>query len=138
MSNFKIGFTSKKAKPLFENKPKYVNIEYPGQPNVEVDSEVELTELQKKFRENAKKEKELKEKNTSSEFWSCIVFETQEQRDAFYSLLGMNEADNQYINGKKLIKALGLKIETDQLTAPGKFKVNKDIVSLSMKPDFLT
>lgn len=126
---------SKSKKPLFEKKVKPVSVKYNSEdPNIEDDAEVELTELQVKFRENAKREKELKEKNTSSEFWSCIIFKTQEQRDQFYELLGVKSDDNQYIDGQKLIKALEMKIETYNEKAPGKFKVNKEILNLSVNP----
>lgn len=132
MSNFKIDFGGKKKKQMFpEQKQK---IEYGEVPNIENDTELELTELQKSFREKAKKEADLKKKNTGTEFWSCVVFETQEQRDRFFEILGIKEKDNQYINGKKLIKALELKIETLESGAPGKFKCNKEIVELSIKP----
>ena len=132
MSNFKISYSTKK-KPLFEKKPKFVNIEYEGEPNIETDSITELTELQKQFREKAKAEAELKEKNTNSEYWSCVVFQNQEQRDQFFELLGVKEADNQYINGKKLIKALELRIETLEQKAPGKFRCNREIAELSIQ-----
>jgi hypothetical protein len=135
MSNFKIKYGSQGGKKsIFVKQPKTTKIDYPGEPNLEVDTEVELNELQKQFREKAKKEAELKEKNTSSEYWSCIIFENQEQRDSLYELLGLRESDNQYINGKKLIRALELKIAEINEKAPGKFKCNKELLELSMKP----
>lgn len=86
------------------------------------------------FREKAKEEAVLKEKNTSSEFWSCVVFRDQNQRDRFFELLGIKEKDNQYINGKKLIKALELKIDLLEEKSPGKFRCNKEILELSINP----
>jgi hypothetical protein len=129
------GMKNKKGGGMFEKKVKPVDIKYSSdEPNIEQDAEVELTELQKQFREKAKQEAELKEKNTSSEFWSMIVFKTQEQRDQFYEMLGVTSEDNQYINGQKLIRALEMKIETFNEKTPGKFKVNRDILDLSIKP----
>ena len=104
--------------------------------DIESDAKDELSALQVAFREKAKKEKELMDKNTSSEFWSCIVFKTQEQRDKFYELLGVKSEDNQYINGQRLIKALELAIDTVEGGNPGKFKCNKDILALSVNPNF--
>lgn len=139
MSNYKINFGGKKAKPLFEKKVDTPVIDYgDGQPDIEHDAKTELTQLRAEFREKAKKEQELKAKNTSSEFWSCIVFQDQEQRDRFFQLMGITEPDNQYINGLKLIKALELKMDSLETSQPGKFKVNRDILKLSIKPDFLT
>lgn len=80
-------------------------------PDIEADAEEELTELQKAFREKARKEKELQDKNVDTEFWSCIVFKSRQQRDEFCQLLGVSEEDSQYLNGQKLIKALQLRIE---------------------------
>jgi hypothetical protein len=114
--------------------PKPVHkINYPGEPNIEVDSEVELNELQVAFREKAKAEKDMQVKNTDSEFWSCVVFKTKEQRDSFLKLLNINEEDAQYINGQKLIKALELRIEQIEEKAPGKFRCNAEILELCIK-----
>lgn len=114
-------------------KSKLKKIEYPsGKPDTERDSEIELTELQKDFKEAAKKETELKDNNTNAEFFSVVVFKTQKQRDDFMSLLNIKSPDNQYINGEKLIQALELQIEKVNLKDPGKFKCNKEILNLAM------
>lgn len=135
MSKYNISFGLKK-KPLFEKKVKPVPIIYESdEPNIEIDSQTELSDLQKSFRERAAASEKEKEKNTNSEFWSCVVFKNKEQRDRFCELLGIKEPDLQYINGQKLIKALELRIEQVDYK-PGKFKANKDILELSMKPNF--
>lgn len=109
-------------------------IVYPGKvPNVEADTIVELTELQKDFKAAAKKETELHEANTNSEFYSVLVFKTQAQRDAFYKLLGIDSKDLTYISGQKLIKALQLKIDEVEIKNPGKFKCNVEILNLAMQ-----
>lgn len=104
-----------------------------GDPNLEQDAETELTELQKEFKESARKETELKEQNTSSEYYSVIVFKTQAQRDQFYEQLGITHDDNQYIDGQKLIKALQLKIDEINLKNPGRFKCNAEILNLAFE-----
>lgn len=100
---------------------------------MEKDSIVELTELQKDFREAAKKEEKMKTDNTNSEFFSVLVFKTQEQRDKFYTLLNIKADDMQYIDGQKLIAAMELNIEKVNLKNPGKFKCNVDIANLALK-----
>lgn len=133
MSNFKIKFGSKKSKGLFEKQP--VKIKYSEPPNIEKDAEIELNELQAAFRDKAKAEKELKEKNVDGVFWSCVVFKTQEQRDRFLELLSLTGSDEQmlFVNGQKLIKALELKIDQIEMKTPGKFRCNKEIADLAMK-----
>ncbi|HRQ17719.1 MAG TPA: hypothetical protein PL085_11625 [Agriterribacter sp.] len=138
MSNFKIKFGGNKSKPLFEKKVKYAKVQYGEAKDIEKDAEMELNELQLAFREKAKAkaEKELQDKNTEGDFFSCIVFKDQNQRDQFLELLGINEVDGQYINGQKLITALELRIAHLNEKAPGKFRCNKDILELSMVPNF--
>lgn len=122
----KTGFPQKKLKTK--------KIDYPKGPrSVEADSVIELTELQKDFREAAKKEEQMKADNTNSEFFSVLVFKTQAQRDAFYEKLGIKSDDLQYIDGQKLIAALELNIQKVNLKDPGKFKCNVDIANLALK-----
>lgn len=133
MKTSKINFGSKSNTSIFAKKEKPAAVQYSSDtPDIESDCIDELTDLQKAFREKAKKEKELQDKNTSSDFWSCIVFQNEEQRNRFYELLGLKEEDNQYINGRKLIQALEMQIDTMETKAPGKFKCNKDILQLAI------
>jgi hypothetical protein len=133
MSKIKFGGTFSKLPGSGTAKVTKVAYTNPKEKNIEQDSLDELTELQKQFKENAKKERELKAQNTNSEFWSCLIFKTQEQRNQFMELLGLSQDDYQYVDGQKLIKALGLKIEEIKLRNPGKFKCNAGILELAMK-----
>lgn len=137
MKNSKINFGAKPGKNIFEKTAKTAKIQYSSEvPNIEKDAQEELTELQIQFRQKAKAEKELQDKNTNSDFWSCVIFKTQDERDQFLKLLGITAEDNQYINGSKLIKALELKMEEIQVKTPGRFRCNKDIFDLSLTPAF--
>lgn len=137
MSAFKKIDYSKKKKPLFEPKVKKRKIEYDSSvPNIEKDAEKELTELEIAFRERVKDTNKIKDAENNTEYWSCIIFENQEQRDRFYELLGVKTPDNQYISGKKLIRGLELSIETGVIKPPKKFNTNKDILEMSIKPNF--
>jgi hypothetical protein len=132
MASSKIKFGGTFA-PKEVPKSKLKKITYPGgKPNTERDSDIELTELQKDFKEAARKETKLMADNTNAEFFSVIVFKTQEQRDLFISILNIKTEDNQYIHGEKLIKALELKIDAVNLKDPGKFKCNAEILNLAM------
>lgn len=130
MNNSKINFGG----TSFGVKKKPVKIIYSDKENIEADSLTELNELQIAFREKAKKEKELQDTNTDSEFWSCIVFRNRQQRDQLYEILKISQTDNQYINGKKLIDALELKINIIEAKQPGKFRCNAEILNLSIEP----
>lgn len=135
MATSKINYGAKFGKTGFpQPKLKTKKIEYPAGPrSVEKDTIVELTELQKDFREAAKKEEQMKADNTNSEFFSVLVFKTQEQRDKFYTLLNIKSDDMQYIDGQKLIAAMELNIEKVNLKNPGKFKCNVDIANLALQ-----
>lgn len=134
MSTFNINYGSKN-KPLFKKPLK--KIEYSSESlNLEQDSIEELSEVQKEIKKAMKNEKDTRNLNTDADYFSQIIFESKEQRNKFYELLGIKETDNQYINGKKLIKALELQIETDILNKKKSFSVNKEILELSIKPNF--
>lgn len=135
--SFKINYGAKQKTGIFTKKEKPVKIAYAtDEPNIEIDAAQELTELQKAFRVKAQAEKATKDKNLEGVFWSCIVFKSQEQRDELLQLLGIfgSDEENVFLNGQKLLNALKGRHEDVKTVPPGKFKVSKDILSLSMQP----
>lgn len=128
------GGTFGSSNSILGPKLKTKKIEYPDGPkSVESDSIVELTQLQKDFKEAARKEEQLKADNTNTEFLSVIIFKNNAQRDEFYNQIGIKGTDLQYIDGQKLIAALELNIQKVNLKNPGKFKCNLEIANLAMK-----
>lgn len=105
-------------------------------PDLQQDSVDELTELEKQMKEQfkakAKHEAALKDANTSTEFYSILVFKTEEQRDAFLQQIGIQEKDNRFISGERFAQAIGINVEKVNLKNPGKFQCNRDIANLAL------
>lgn len=133
MKPSKITFGSKQKKPLFGNS-NLIKLKYANPKNIEADAKMELNELQIAFRDKAKAEKDLQDKNTGGDYFTCIIFKDQDQRDQFFALLNITGDDLQYINGQNLIKALEMNIQHIESTTPGKFRCNREILALSLKP----
>lgn len=68
------------------------------------DAERELTEIEKDFRERKAKERERFKVATQSEFWFCVCFQSQEQKDAFLKAVGIYEWGDKYIDGVEWAK----------------------------------
>lgn len=105
-------------------------------PDLQQDSIDELSELEKQMKEQfkakAKHEAALKDANTSTEFYSVIVFKTEAQRDDFLDKIGIRERDNRFISGERFSQAVGINVEKVNLKNPGKFQCNKDIANLAL------
>lgn len=48
------------------------------------------------------------------EYWSCIVFQSREQKMAVLRALGLPEEDDKYVDGNAFIRTLGLKVPEEE------------------------
>jgi len=114
---------------IFKVKKQPKEINYKSEvPNVEQDSIDEISEITKKRRH----ETQVFENNTNANFFSCLIFNTQEQRDEFIKKVGIEVEDGQYINGLELAEKIGITIESKSRPAPKEFKVSSKLVDLCM------
>ena len=99
----------------------------------------ELSEVLKKFKETAKKEAETRDRNTNTDFWLCVYFADQQQRDEFLALYGLLKklanGNTQYINGNVFAKAIGAEISEKEIPIPKAFRKPIGIDDLIMDLD---
>lgn len=74
------------------------------------DAERELTGIEKAFRERRAKEKDRFKIATQSEFWFCVCFKSQEQKDAFLKAVGLFEQGDKYIDGCEWAKSQDIEL----------------------------
>ena len=77
--------------------------------DVIVDTEEELTEVQRGFRERLAAEEHRKADITDTAYYACICFQSSEQLDAFLAALQI-EDDSRFLDGVQLSKRLGITI----------------------------
>jgi hypothetical protein len=99
----------------FAKYPKYVDMpENSG--NAEKDSEADLTELQKGFRNRAKEEGNRFRLATDTEYWGVLCFQTRAQRDAFFTSLDLDQfGDSRYYDGNAIAKAMGVTLPEESV-----------------------
>lgn len=102
-----------------------------GVPNVEKDALDELKEVSK-LSIDRKNESKTFNNNVNANYFTCLIFNTQEQLDEFIQKVGIICEDRQYINGLELAQKLGINIESPSRMAPKKFKISSKLVDLSM------
>ena len=87
--------------------PRYVDIpEQTG--DAEADSAADLDAVQAGFRKRAKDEGKRFALATDTEYWSCICFQTREQKEAFLAAIGVLQYGDKYLDGALVAKALGI------------------------------
>lgn len=78
--------------------------------NAEIDSAADLDAVQAGFRKRAKDEGKRFALATDTEYWSCICFQTREQKEAFLGALNLLQFGDKYIDGQLAAKQLGIKL----------------------------
>lgn len=97
---------------LAEAVPKVLDgAEYTG--DLERDAALELDEVAKGFRERAHREAERMELATNSDYWFCVCFATQAQRDAFIDAVGWRDLGLRYLDGRVIAQRLGHDLPPD-------------------------
>lgn len=79
------------------------------------DAEADLSEIEKAFRERKKCEAERFKIATQSEYWFCVCFQSQEQKDAFLKAVGIYEWGDKYIDGVEWAKAQDIELPKVEL-----------------------
>ncbi len=94
-----------KANPV----PKYITM--PEQTGVaEVDAAADLDEVQAGFRKRAADENNRFALATDSEYWTCICFQTREQKETFLAALDILKFGDRYLDGQLVAKQLGVEL----------------------------
>ena len=92
-----------KANPV----PKYVVMPEPTG-DAEEDSAADLDAVQSGFRKRAADEGNRFALATDAEYWSCICFQTRDQKEAFLAALDILKFGDKYLDGQAVAKHLGI------------------------------
>ena len=99
--------------------------------NPEADSAADLDALQQGFRNRAKAENDRFALATDSEYWTCLCFQTREQKDHFLSVLKILEFGDKYLDGRLVAERLGVKLPESQVPYKPEPKLDKDWLSIT-------
>lgn len=109
----------------------------PIEATLERDTEEEVSETLRQFKEGVKAENALRDDNIDPNFYSVLIFNNHRQREAFFRGVGVkcNERTNlKFINGVKLAEAMGIELPKSTSTEAGRFKVNRELLSFCLNP----
>ena len=94
-----------RANPL----PQYVEpVEQTG--NAAVDSAADLDAVSAGFRKRANDEGKRFALATDAEYWTCICFQTREQKEHFLAALDLLKFGDRYLDGQEVAKQLGIEL----------------------------
>lgn len=83
----------------------------------------EISDTLRAFRDQAEKEKALKDQNVGTDFWFAVCFASQSERDEFLNKFGLlHDLYDQYISAKQFCKALGYDLPQTEIQIPKNFK----------------
>ena len=121
---------------LFDEENNVPVIQDPSQPlEVEKESEEEMSELLKGFKERAKKEDNRSLDVGDSEYWICMCFQTREQKEEFLTKLNLIQYGDKYLDGMQVAKELNINLES---RIPPIYKTrafDKEYIEMSMDLD---
>ncbi|MFD6070294.1 hypothetical protein [Amycolatopsis lurida] len=81
-------------------------VEYTG--DEENDARAELDALHRGFRERTARELEQMQLATESEYWFCVCFKSQDDKDAFLTAAGLVVIRDKYLDGYATAELLGV------------------------------
>ena len=86
---------------------------------------VELSDVLKKFKAQAKEEQKIFLENVDSEYWIAICFQSREQKEEFLRLAGWLKYGDKYLDGLEIAEKMKIKIKhlTPKLR---KVRIDKD------------
>lgn len=96
-------------KVQFEKKPekKIISID-----QLETEAAEEANGILESFKQRAANENERLLDATDSEFWVAVCFQTRAQKDEFLQKSGLSKIGDKYLDGMKVAKQMGIKLET--------------------------
>jgi hypothetical protein len=81
-------------------------VDYTG--SLEKDAAAELDAVSQGFRDRKAKEAERFELATNSDYWLCLCFATQAQRDAFLAGTGWRDLGLRFLDGREVARRQGV------------------------------
>lgn len=91
-----------------------------------------ISETLEKFKDSLKKEKDLFNDNTDSEYWFTVCFQTRKQKEEFLRKTGLIKFGDKYLEGEKVAEKLGVELE-NKTPIIRKVKISEDYKKLVEK-----
>lgn len=82
----------------------------PGSGNIEADCKEELGEVAAGFRARAKAETARRSSATDGDFYCCVVFQSQEQLEAFIRAARLGKPYDRFLDGRDLASKMGIEL----------------------------
>lgn len=97
--------------------------------NPEIDSVADLDAVQKGFRDRIKQENNRFELATDTEYWTCLCFQTREQKEAFLKALELFEQGDKYLDGREVANRLNVELPDADVPYRSEGKIDKDFAA---------
>jgi hypothetical protein len=81
--------------------------------DLQTDAVAELDAIAAGFRERKDKEAERFELAVNTDYWMCLCFATQAQRNAFVDAAGWRDLGTRYLDGREVARRLGYDLPPD-------------------------
>jgi hypothetical protein len=81
--------------------------------DLEADAAAELDAVAQGFRDRKDREAERMELATNSDYWLCLCFATQAQRDAFLAATNWRDLGVRYLDGREIARRQGIELPPD-------------------------
>lgn len=101
----------------------------PTETPVEAIPGAEVSEVLRRFKEDAVNAKRIFTENTDSEFWICLGFQNRAQKEEFLRLTGSIELGDKYLDGVAVADILGIELTVEVPKVP-KFKIDRKLLKL--------
>lgn len=116
---------------LRKQKPFDILKDVPALDNAEAEAKEETSAVLQGFADRKKAEATRQAYAEDGEFFTCLVFQSKDQRDAFIKALNLRPEDPQYLDGQAIAKALNIDLPAPagKPTLP---RIDKDLADLAL------
>jgi hypothetical protein len=103
----------------------------PAFDNAEAEAKAETSAVLQGFADRKKAEATRQAYAEDGEFFTCLIFQSKDQRDAFIKALSLRPEDPQYIDGQSVARALGIDLPAPA-GKPSLPRIDKDLAALAL------
>lgn len=123
---------ARKALPAFDPAPDPIQDQPEGIPPDE-SVQIELTEIQRGFRERMAAEAERYKTATDGSYYAVVCFETGAQCDAFFNYFGIGRGEGSlFVDGRPMADKLGIQLPAADLR-PTVNRINPKLAAMARK-----
>ncbi|MEV8373000.1 hypothetical protein AB0P21_09700 [Kribbella sp. NPDC056861] len=101
--------------------------------DLEADAAAELDAVAQGFRDRKDREAERMELATNSDYWLCVCFATQAQRDAFLAAINWRDLGTRYLDGREIARRQGIELPADPVWPNARRDTSWDAYAMSVE-----